>query len=88
MSASECHEVQFSRRAGIGLLGWIKRQLAISRQHRHLARLDDAALRDLGLTRADVARELAQPFWMQPGFGEVTQPRQAEAARMARYRPQ
>ncbi len=71
-----------------GFFRWLQTRLAVARQHRQLAQLDAAALRDLGLTRADVARELAQPFWMQPGFGEITQPRQAEAARMARYRPQ
>jgi uncharacterized protein YjiS (DUF1127 family) len=27
-------------------------------------RLDDAALADMGLTRADVERETARPFWM------------------------
>lgn len=28
-----------------------------------LAELDDALLRDVGLTRDDVRRECAQPFW-------------------------
>lgn len=40
----------------------------ILRQRRRLAELDAAALRDLGLTRDDVARELASPFWMRSGF--------------------
>jgi uncharacterized protein YjiS (DUF1127 family) len=28
-----------------------------------LAALDDHHLRDIGLTRSDVAREIAKPFW-------------------------
>ena len=28
-----------------------------------LARLDDRSLRDIGITRLDVARECAKPFW-------------------------
>ena len=38
---------------------WIERD----RQRRHLAELSDAALRDIGLTRADVRMELDKPFW-------------------------
>jgi uncharacterized protein YjiS (DUF1127 family) len=34
-----------------------------SRQRRALARLSDARLRDIGLTRDDVLRESAKPFW-------------------------
>ena len=36
---------------------------ARSRQRRHLAELDDAALRDIGLTYRDVQHEIAKPFW-------------------------
>ena len=32
-------------------------------QRAHLATLDDHMLRDLGLSRADVQRETAVPFW-------------------------
>jgi len=39
--------------------GWIER----SRQRRALMWLDDHALADMGLTRVDVAREVAKPFW-------------------------
>lgn len=33
------------------------------RQIRHLAQLEDRLLDDIGLTRCDVAREYARPFW-------------------------
>ena len=78
----------YASRRNQGFFHWLKLALATSRQRRHLARLDDAALGDLGLSRADVAHELSQPFWMHPDFGRVSQPRQADAARMAQYHRQ
>ncbi len=39
--------------------GWAER----SRQRGRLAKLDDVALRDIGLTRQDVQREISKPFW-------------------------
>jgi uncharacterized protein YjiS (DUF1127 family) len=33
------------------------------RQRRQLARLDDALLKDIGLTRCDAEMESAKPFW-------------------------
>jgi uncharacterized protein YjiS (DUF1127 family) len=39
---------------------WIDR----SRQRRHLQRLSDDRLKDIGLTRADVAREAGKSFWL------------------------
>lgn len=41
------------------LLVWQERD----RQRRHLATLDDRLLRDIGISRADAAREAAVPFW-------------------------
>ncbi len=32
-------------------------------QRRALAELDDRMLRDVGLSRADVEREISKPFW-------------------------
>ena len=43
----------------VGLLGWADR----ARQRRALLALDGRALRDLGLSAADVSREAAKPFW-------------------------
>jgi uncharacterized protein YjiS (DUF1127 family) len=34
-----------------------------SRQRYHLATLDDHILKDIGLSRADVTREIDKPFW-------------------------
>ena len=35
-----------------------------ARQRRRLSELDDRMLKDIGLTRTDVAREVEKPFWM------------------------
>ncbi len=50
---------------------WAKRMIALlsawsarSRQRRALEALNDAALRDIGLTRGDVRREVSKPFWL------------------------
>ena len=55
------------RRGGRGLLaravdvvlGWAER----ARQRRHLARLDDRLLRDIGVSRVEVEAEISRPFW-------------------------
>ena len=40
--------------------------LAVWAQRRALYRLDDAALRDIGLTRETALREASRPFWDLP----------------------
>ena len=35
----------------------------LARQRRSLALLDDQALKDIGLSRSDIAGETAKPFW-------------------------
>ncbi|MDH3664350.1 MAG: DUF1127 domain-containing protein [Alphaproteobacteria bacterium] len=56
--------------AKFGLPPWLKSMLRLAglwiergRQRRQLRELSDAALRDIGLARADVQSETAKPFW-------------------------
>ncbi|MET4103102.1 uncharacterized protein YjiS (DUF1127 family) [Roseovarius sp. MBR-78] len=41
----------------------LRQMREIARQRRQLARLDDAALADIGLSRREAQREAARPFW-------------------------
>ena len=40
--------------------------LTLNRQRRQLAELDDAALTDMGITRAQAQQEAARPMWQVP----------------------
>jgi len=44
---------------------WLRRAMEVSRQRRALYQLDDVALSDLGLSRADAWQEADKPFWKQ-----------------------
>lgn len=44
-------------------LAWLRAGYAVYRQRRALLRLDDAMLKDLGLSRVDALREGHKPFW-------------------------
>lgn len=44
----------------------LKRWYQLAQQRRRLASLNDAALKDLGLSRADVLQEAERPFWDDP----------------------
>lgn len=52
------------------LITGVIRQLARWRQLHHqrmeLARLSDAALHDIGMSRVDVLQEVERPFWDDP----------------------
>ena len=50
-------------RIALRILRATYRGLERSRQRRALAQLSDAMLQDIGVTRDDVARESAKPFW-------------------------
>jgi len=41
--------------------------VALRRQRRRLSQLDDAALRDIGLTRTEAEAEAQRPVWDVPG---------------------
>ena len=43
-----------------------KRWHELARQRRQLAALDEAALKDIGLSRADALQEVERPFWDDP----------------------
>ncbi|WP_238474349.1 DUF1127 domain-containing protein [Pseudomonas cavernae] len=48
-------------------LRWqVRRWYELAHQRRQLAMLSDAALKDLGLSRADILEESERPFWDDP----------------------
>ena len=49
-------------------MAWLqlRRWWQLSEQRRKLALLDEHALHDLGLSRADVIQESERPFWDDP----------------------
>ncbi|MBL4926702.1 DUF1127 domain-containing protein [Fuscibacter oryzae] len=49
------------------LLARLLTALALHRQRQHLARLDDAMLKDIGLTREAAQHEAQRPIWDAPG---------------------
>ena len=55
-----------STRARISLLSRLLEAGALARQRRRLAELDDATLRDIGLTRDQALRESRRPRWDAP----------------------
>ncbi|WP_236445372.1 DUF1127 domain-containing protein [Pseudomonas syringae] len=44
----------------------LQRWLELHRQRRLLAQMSDGALKDLGLSRADIQQEAERPFWDDP----------------------
>jgi uncharacterized protein YjiS (DUF1127 family) len=44
------------------LLRW----LTLYHQRQELARLSDDALKDIGMSRADIEQEISRPFWYDP----------------------
>jgi len=45
----------------LALLDWQRR----ARQRGQLSCMSDAGLKDVGLSRADIASEVAKPFWIE-----------------------
>ena len=50
-------------RAVLRLIGLVAAWRDRARERHQLAWLDDHALRDMGLSRCDVAEEVGKPFW-------------------------
>ncbi len=49
-----------------GVFAKVANSIGVWRQRRHLAQLDDAALADIGLTRAEAHAESQKPLWDVP----------------------
>ena len=47
---------------------WVVHALSVMRQRRKLAQLDDAALDDIGISRAEASAEADRFFWDAPQF--------------------
>ncbi|PUB18648.1 DUF1127 domain-containing protein [Yoonia sediminilitoris] len=59
-----CPHFEMAKPRGLSqtLTSWI----ALARQRRALAMLDDHLLRDIGVTRADALQEARKPVWEHP----------------------
>lgn len=51
---------------GEGVLTAVLRWFEVRRQRRMLAGLSDDALKDIGMSRADIQQEVERPFWNDP----------------------
>ncbi|HRX63048.1 MAG TPA: DUF1127 domain-containing protein [Candidatus Competibacter sp.] len=47
----------------VGIGTWLRDRYAVYRQRRALLALDEAMLKDMGISRADAFREGDKPFW-------------------------
>ncbi len=56
------------RPANRSLMARIFQAIELTRQRRVLAQLDDAALEDIGVTRAEASAEARRFFWDAPDF--------------------
>ncbi|MDH0704301.1 DUF1127 domain-containing protein [Pseudomonas toyotomiensis] len=50
----------------VGVWRMLRRWRQLARERAQLAQLNDAALKDLGLSRADALQEAERPFWDDP----------------------
>ncbi len=48
------------------VVAWLSRALAVARERRALLRLDETALKDIGLSRADAYGEATRRWWDLP----------------------
>lgn len=56
----------FARARPRGVLQTIASLVDLAQQRRTLATLDEFALRDIGVSRADALQEARRPFWDRP----------------------
>ncbi|MEX0350533.1 MAG: DUF1127 domain-containing protein [Paracoccaceae bacterium] len=59
-------ERQIRHKTRKSLQGALARARAVWRQRRRLEKLDDAALKDIGVSRSEAMREARRPFWDAP----------------------
>jgi len=60
------HQCRTGGQPNRNLFTLLSLMLDVSRERRQLRALDHAALKDMGLDQADVAREIARPIWDLP----------------------
>ncbi len=58
--------ISFPSRSGGGLVARLMQAMGLWQQRRKLAEMDDAQLRDIGLTRAEALEEAEKPLWDVP----------------------
>ena len=66
--AIPCLESPADRHSGVRSrfaagLAWLRDGYVVYRQRRALLRLDDAMLKDIGISRVDAIQEGSKPFW-------------------------
>ena len=71
-----------ARAVAAAVAAWLRNH----RERRLLAGLDDNLLRDLGLTRADVARGYDRPFWQSVDYGRLEAARRRSGPRLGTCR--
>ena len=67
--ADDSSDIRATRRPAsrwMALWKHVGRWYELARQRRQLARMSDAGLEDLGLSRADIHQESERPFWDDP----------------------
>ena len=55
-----------SRNARSGMASWVIRAASLRAERKQLATLDDARLRDIGMTKDQALAEAARPIWDVP----------------------
>ncbi len=58
--------ISLPSRSGGGLVARLMQAMGVWQQRRKLAEMDDAQLRDIGVTRAEALEEAERPLWDVP----------------------